>query len=225
MLAGHYSVGFLARSASRDVPLWVWFLAVQWLDVFFMIFVLLGVEKMRITPGFTESNALDLYYMPYTHSLGGALAFSLAFAVLVAAFLPAARRAGVMALLAAASLSHWFLDFLVHTPDLGLFDPDQKVGLGLWNHLAVELPLEIALVLGCAWLCARALPDAKVRKRIWIVAGALIVLQMYGTFGPVAHSPAELAITGLTAYVAMIGAAYWVERPASTRQKSISSAP
>lgn len=177
-----------------------------------MIFVLLGIEKMRITPGFTESNALDLYFMPYTHSLIGALAFSAAFAVLIAVLLPAARSAGTIALLAGASLSHWFLDLLVHTPDLGLIDPQQKVGLGLWNHLAVELPLELVLVLACAWLYARTLTDATMRKRVWIATGVLVLLQMYGTFGPIAHSPAELAVTGLAAYALMIGAAVWIER-------------
>jgi len=223
MLAGHYSVALAARRTGDEVPLWVWFLAVQWLDVFFMVFVLLGVEKMRHTPGFTESNDFDLYYMPYTHSLIGAIAFSLVFAVLVAALLPRARRASVFALLAAASLSHWFLDLLVHTPDLGLFNPDTKVGLGLWNHLAIEFPLEVALVLVFGWVCSRAMPNATAHRRVWILTGALIALQIYATFGVSAGSVAELAVTGLVAYGAMIAVAYWVERPA--RQKSISSAP
>ena len=36
--------------------------------------------KLRIVPGFTEAKALDLYYMPYTHSLPGSifLSFSMA---------------------------------------------------------------------------------------------------------------------------------------------------
>ena len=34
-----------------------------------------------------------------------------------------------------ASASHWFLDTVVHLPDLPIlgFDGDRKVGLGLWN--------------------------------------------------------------------------------------------
>ena len=69
MFVGHYSVSLAARRSSVDLPLWVWFIAVQWLDFGFMAFVLLGIEKVRIVPGFTEANPLDLYYMPYSHGL------------------------------------------------------------------------------------------------------------------------------------------------------------
>jgi hypothetical protein len=51
----------------------VLFLAVQWLDVMWAPLVLMGIEKVRIVPGFTATNPLDLYYMPFTHSLMAAL--------------------------------------------------------------------------------------------------------------------------------------------------------
>ena len=72
MFVGHYGVAFGAKPLTPTVPLWVYFIAVQWLDVVWSILVLLGIEKLHIVPGFTEANALDLYYMPYTHGLPGA---------------------------------------------------------------------------------------------------------------------------------------------------------
>ena len=75
MFVGHYGVSFAARAADKRVPLWVWFVAVQWLDVVWSVLVLAGVEKLRITPGYTQANALDLYFMPYTHGLLRAIAF------------------------------------------------------------------------------------------------------------------------------------------------------
>lgn len=69
MFTGHYSVSFAGRATEKRIPLWLLFIAVQWIDVMWSIFVLLGIEKVRIVPGITASNALDLYYMPYTHSL------------------------------------------------------------------------------------------------------------------------------------------------------------
>jgi hypothetical protein len=75
MFVGHYGIAFGAKPAAPFVPLWVYFIAVQWLDVVWSILVLLGIEKLRIVPGITEANAYDLYYMPYTHSLpAGAVA-------------------------------------------------------------------------------------------------------------------------------------------------------
>ena len=86
MFTGHYSFSFAGKSlagksgdqnSDKRIPLWLLFLAVQWIDVMWSIFVLLGIEKVRIVPGFTASNALDLYYMPYSHSLLAAFLWSL----------------------------------------------------------------------------------------------------------------------------------------------------
>jgi hypothetical protein len=82
MFVGHYSVAFAAKSEKNRIPLWVLFLAVQLLDFLWAPFVLLGIEKVGFVPGITTTNALDLYYMPYTHSLIGALFWSaVAFAI------------------------------------------------------------------------------------------------------------------------------------------------
>jgi hypothetical protein len=86
MFVGHYGISYAAKPLAPRVPLWVWFIAVQWLDVVWSLLVLLGVEKVRIVPGFTEGSALDLYYMPYTHSLPGSLLLSLAFGAIAATF-------------------------------------------------------------------------------------------------------------------------------------------
>lgn len=215
MFVGHYSVSLATRRSPVDLPLWVWFVAVQWLDFGFMTLVLLGVEKLRIVPGFTQSNSLDLYFMPYTHSLVGAMVMSAVFAALVAAFFPAARSGLGLALVWLASFSHWILDLLVHTPDLPLVAGPQKVGLGLWNHLAVELPLEIVLLALAAWFYARGSGNA---RRTWILFGAMVLLQLYSTFGPLPPSATMFAVTGLSAYLLLTAGAVWVEhgRPGPT---------
>jgi hypothetical protein len=76
MFVGHYSVAFAVKSERNKIPLWVLFVAVQLLDFLWAPFVLLGIEKVRMVPGITATNSLDLYYMPYTHSLVGALVWS-----------------------------------------------------------------------------------------------------------------------------------------------------
>ena len=77
MFVGHYGVSFAAKRVAPTIPLWALFIAVQLLDVIWAPLVLAGIEKVRIVPGITASNPLDLYYMPYTHSLVGALGWSL----------------------------------------------------------------------------------------------------------------------------------------------------
>src|SRR5437660_1655543 len=107
MFVGHYGIAYAAKKADPSLPLWLLFLAVQLLDVLWAPFVLLGIERVRIVPGITASNPLDLYYMPYTHSLLAALLWSAG--ALVAYRLaksgPAARRAALV--IGIAVLSHW----------------------------------------------------------------------------------------------------------------------
>ena len=212
MFVGHYSVSLAARRSTVDLPLWVWFIAVQWLDFGFMTLVLLGIEKVHIVPGFTAANPLDLYYMPYTHGLLGATVMSAVFAALVAAAFPAARSAGGFGLVWLASFSHWLLDLVMHTPDLPIVNGPTKVGLGLWNHLAVELTLELVLVVVCAWIYATGV-GAKARRRLAILVAAMVIVQLYSTFGPIPTSTTAFAVTALAAYVLLILGARWVERP------------
>jgi hypothetical protein len=82
MFIGHYGVSFAAKAVKPSIPLWVLFLAVQLVDVFWAIFILLGIEKVRIVPGITATNPLDLYYMPYTHGLITSLLLALCAAII-----------------------------------------------------------------------------------------------------------------------------------------------
>src|ERR671911_1913745 len=104
MFVGHYGPSFVAKRAAPGIPLWILFLAVQLLDVFWAIFIFLGIERVRIVPGFTETNALDLYYMPYTHSLPGAVAWA---AVAAIVYRLTKRPGRDSVLVGAAVFSHW----------------------------------------------------------------------------------------------------------------------
>src|SRR5438067_5803384 len=106
MFVGHYGVSFAAKRVTPRTSLGTLFFAVQLLDVLFAVFVFAGIEKLRIVPGFTAYNPYDLYYMPYSHSLAGALGWSVAAAAVAWAL--GARRASPW--IAAAVFSHFLLD-------------------------------------------------------------------------------------------------------------------
>src|SRR5436190_17159685 len=160
MFIGHYGVAFAVRRVENRIPLWLLFLAVQFVDVLWSVLVLLGVEKARITRDYVGSLPLDLYYMPYTHSLAAAIVWSLLAYLGCALFTSekgaAARRMSL--LIALAVLSHWILDLVVHRPDLPLYDDARKVGLALWNYPLTALALETALYFGALWFYLRGAP-------------------------------------------------------------------
>ena len=197
MFVGHYGVAFVTKKADASIPLWVLFLAVQWLDVIWAPLVLLGIERVRIVPGFTATNPLDLYYMPYTHSLVAAILWSAAAALVYGAVRPANTRTRL--LVGLAVFSHWVLDFIVHVPDLPLYDNRAKVGLGLWNVPIVAFCLEAVLLLGAIVMYLRTVK----RSRLGILAFGLVMLAVhaYVFFGPPLGSPAQAAVTALGAYV------------------------
>src|SRR5262245_11619141 len=68
MFVGHYGVSFPIKRSNPAIQLWFLFVAVQMLDVVWSPLVLLGIEKVRVVPGITRSNAFDLYYMPFPSS-------------------------------------------------------------------------------------------------------------------------------------------------------------
>src|SRR5881275_565078 len=74
MFVGHYSVAFAAKTAK--IPLWILFVAVQFLDYIWATLVLLGIEKLRVIKGFTAGSMLDSYFHPYSHSLITAVLWS-----------------------------------------------------------------------------------------------------------------------------------------------------
>ncbi len=60
MFVGHYSVAFAAKSERNKIPLWVLFIAVQFLDYIWATLVLLGIEKLRVIKGFTAGSSPTL---------------------------------------------------------------------------------------------------------------------------------------------------------------------
>ena len=197
MFVGHYGVSFAARRSAASVPLWVLFIAVQLLDVAWAPLVLLGVEKVRIVPGITASNPLDLYYMPYTHSLVAAVLWSAGAFVIYRLTMPGIRTPAAL-VVAGAVFSHWVLDFVVHRPDLPLYDNAAKVGLGLWNLPALAFGVEAALLFGGMWLYFRT----GVARRTATAAFGVIMLaiQAYVFFGPPPPSDKAAAATALLSY-------------------------
>jgi hypothetical protein len=210
MFMGHYSAAFLAKRIAPAVPLPAWFLACQVIDIFWGTLVLLGVEKMRVVPNFTASNGLDLYFMPYTHSLSAALLWSLAAALLFWLCAPGmAHRTRIAVVVGMTVGSHWLLDLLVHTPDLPLWFDSFKVGFGWWNYRSFALLLELVLLWASVLLSLRV-AGAQRKAWLWLAVG-MSGLQVYSLL----HQPAEankVAAQLLASYLVLTVIAWWISR-------------
>jgi hypothetical protein len=105
MFVAHCGPGFVAKRVTPSIPLWILFLAAQWLDIVWCTLVLLGINKVHLANGYAQ---MDPYYMPYDHALDAALLWSLAAGFAYWAW----RRADgglAAALVGGTVLSHWVL--------------------------------------------------------------------------------------------------------------------
>jgi hypothetical protein len=206
MFIGHFAPAIIAASHKKAPSLPVLFIAAQLVDWAFFALLLLGIENMRVTPGISVMNPMDLYHMPYTHSLVGTGAFAAVFGGLI--WIATRNRTGAV-IGVAVVLSHWFLDWLVHVPDMTLTGSPPKLGLGLWNYPMIEMPLELAITLGAFWIYAKA--RRPIPLPLAVLVGVMLTLQAINWFGPV--EPEVTTFTSLLAFFAfglMTLLAWWV---------------
>jgi membrane-bound metal-dependent hydrolase YbcI (DUF457 family) len=214
MFVGHYGVAFVAATQPKAPRLGTLFVAAQLIDFGFFAFLILGIEHMRLVPGTTAMNPMDLYSMPFTHSLLGALVWSIGFG----GILWLATRVRETALIAGAVVfSHWLIDLLVHAPDLTLWGSAPKFGLGLWNYPLIEMPLELFFAFGgLAWYLRRTKAIAPAGSwAAWLLGIAMAGLQAVNWFGPqstaiVDPPPVSTGPLGLFAYTLLAAIAWWM---------------
>ena len=140
MFIGHFGVGFGAKRAAPRTSLGTLFLSAQFIDLLWPTLLLAGIEHVEIRPGITRVTPLDFVSYPVSHSLVLVVGWGVLFGTVY--WLLRRYRAGAI-VTAAAVISHWFLDVIVHRPDLPLAPGiPTKVGLGLWNSPAATFAVE-----------------------------------------------------------------------------------
>jgi len=223
MFVGHYSVAFAAKSDRNKIPLWVLFIAVQFLDYIWATLVLLGIEKLRVIKGFTAGSMLDSYFHPYSHSLIGAIAWSCVAGLAYKIFCSRRRflyRKYAAFMVGAAVFSHWILDLIAHPRDLAIYDNTWKVGFGLWNYRDPEFALEIGLLGVGIMLYLTRNAMLAIRKGAVITFGvALVVIQMGDTYVP--RNPLTDKATAMGVwvfYTLFVVVAFLIEKILSRRQ-------
>jgi len=213
MFVGHYAASLALKSFEKRASLGVLFLAVQFVDILFFPFVLLGIERMNVVENFTDATHFELVYMPYTHSLlAAALWAALAYALFRWVIV---KKNSVAIVVALAVFSHWVLDFLTHTPDLPIWrDASTKLGLGLWNSAVATYALEAALLLGGLWLYLRSTKatSAVGKYGMGVFVALLLVINIFNLFGPAPEGgQVALAFSALTAYFLFAAIAFWLD--------------
>lgn len=208
MYIGHFATAFAARAITDETPrLGTLCIAAQLVDWMFFTFAILGIEKLRIVPGITKMNPLDLYYMPITHSLIGTVLIASAFGAIIFVLSRNLVAATWVAIVVAA---HWLFDLLVHRPDLTIAGGADKLGFGLWNRPEIAIPLELALILLTFWWYVKRTKGPIVPPLILL--GVMLLFQAVNWFGPQPEA-ADIGfyLTALVSFGIVTALAYWLD--------------
>ncbi len=215
MFIGHFGVGFAAKRANKRISLGTLFMAAQFLDLLWPLFLLLGIERVRIDPGNTALTPLNFVSYPYSHSLLAAIIWGVLFGLVFFAI----RRNGWGAfLLGGLVVSHWVLDLIVHRPDLPLIPGlAEKVGFGLWNHPATAITIESLIFVAGAWLYFRTTRavNRTGSLALWGLLLFLAVVYVMNLFGPPPDSVKPIGYIGLAQWL-LVAWAYWIDRNRTT---------
>lgn len=215
MFIGHHAAAFAAKPLAPRVSLGTLFAATMALDLIWPLFILLGIEHVRIAPGITAFTPLDFYDYPYTHSLLCVLGWSLLAGV---AYWLVRRSAKNALLVGIAVLSHWVLDFIAHRPDLPLWPGGPKVGLGLWNSIIGTIVVEVALfVLGLAlYLRVTRARDRIGSIALWALVVFLGILYIMNITSPPPPSAKAIGYAGLAQWL-FVPWAVWIDKHREVR--------
>jgi hypothetical protein len=186
------------------------------LDVVLWVLVLLGWESVTIPADFALTHQ-PRFVFPWSHGLVAAIGWSAAAAaaVLLAASAPGWRRGRAAPIVAAVVFSHWLLDALVHRPELPLAGAASPVvGAALWDHLAVALAVEAALVVAglALWARASSVPRGR-RLAVGAVVLVVLALTIAGmTVAPAPPSASAMASSSLATIAILCGLLAWLGR-------------
>lgn len=216
MFIGHYGLALAAKKVAPRVSLGTLILAASLLDLLWPFLLLAGLEHVRIDPGNTAVTPLDFYDYPISHSLLAVLGW----AVLLGGVYFFLRR-GVREALVVAGLvtSHWFLDALMHRPDLPFYPGSEiEVGLGLWNSIPATIGLELLVFAGgfALYLNAASPLRRKARVNLWFMGGLLVSIWIGNIFGPPPPSVNMIAGTTLSLWL-LVWWGDWIDRGSAAR--------
>lgn len=216
MFIGHFGAGMALKKAAPRVSLGTLFLAAQFIDLLWPTLLLVGVERVELTPG-AKGPPLTFTHYPISHSLLMVLVWAVLFGV-VYQFARRYRAGAVVC--AIAVLSHWVLDLIVHHPDLPLYPGGgPHVGFGLWDSLGASLAIEGLIFALGVWLYSRATQatDRVGSFGFWSLIAFLLVIHAANVLGDPPPSVAAVAWVGHAQWL-LVAWAYWVDRHRRPRE-------
>ena len=215
MFIGHFGVGLAAKKIDNKPSLGTLFMASQFIDLLWPIFLILGFEQVKIDPGNTAFTPLDFIYYPFSHSFFGVLIWSLLFGLIYYYIRKNIKSSILVGFLV---MSHWILDLITHKPDLPLIPGSElKMGLGLWNHVILTLIIELLIFSTGAYLYIKTIRPENKKGSIglWSLLIFLVLVYFMNVFGDPPPAEGPIAYVGLSMWL-LVAWGYWIDKNRKT---------
>ncbi|HTP12514.1 MAG TPA: hypothetical protein VMM37_02760 [Bacteroidota bacterium] len=220
MFIGHIAVALGAKKTAPRTSLGTLLLATQFVDLLWPIFLVLGIEHVRIHPGDTAVTPLDFYDYPISHSLLTCIGWS--FLLGLGYYFLRKNKTGAW-IVGLGVFSHWILDFISHRPDLPVAPGVHTfLGLGLWYSRPATMITEGLMFLGGIFLYLKSTTaiDRAGTFAFWSFIGFLVIVWMANTFGPPPPDASALGYVGLSMWL-LVAWAYWIDRHRKPVERSV----
>ncbi|HXQ29142.1 MAG TPA: hypothetical protein VN848_07730 [Gemmatimonadales bacterium] len=211
MFIGHYALGLAAKRIAPRTSLGALIAAPTFADLLWPLFLLLGWERVSITPSADPFYNLTFDSYPISHSLLALVGWGVVFGGLYG--LRTRYQAGAVVLFLLV-VSHWVLDYVVHRPDLPIVPGGARVGLGLWASVPATLVLEVAMFVAGAflYLAGTRARDAIGRYGVWALLVVLVLSYVSTLFAGPPSSARVIGVGGLVFGWLFVAWAAWADR-------------
>lgn len=170
MFLGHFALGVATKKVAPSIPVWALLAAPQFMDLFFLPLVALGIEGYE--PGAYGHDKLDILY---SHSLAGAFVIA-GIAYWIGNTFWREVSGGLV--LGSLSFSHWIIDLLVHHQDMPILPGNlgnlPLLGFGLWRFEYAVFATEVVMAIIAALFYIQWARKEKEGPR-WLIGPVLII--------------------------------------------------
>jgi membrane-bound metal-dependent hydrolase YbcI (DUF457 family) len=211
----HAATALLIKRRFPQQPI-VWLLlSVQFMEVLWVLFNLLGVERTTTDATVQSTADIHLGYMPYSHSVATVLGVAVLGWLVCRIGL---RRPALGLAIAIGITSHLLLDLVTHAPDVSLAPgiDSPKLGLGLYSALPLgALVLEVLYGVFCWWVYKGGRALLTVIVLFNLANLSLLSPQVTGPESMLANQPTLIAVVILLQIaVTLFLVGFFSQRPA-----------
>ena len=217
MLVGHIAAAMVGKRVEPKLSFGTLVLAALLADVLWCVFMLAGIEHVQIRSGLGAANYIEVFEVPFSHSL---LMDAIWAALFAGIYFWRRRYIRGAVVLFAMVLGHWLLDFVAHKDAMPIAPGLRShVGLGLWSSVPATIIVE-----GGLWLLAVIIYLRATRSNgragvvvFWIVFLLLTLAWFNNIAGPPPPNPSTMGISSLVFFALIVVWAYWMNRLRAAR--------